>query len=229
MDRTFFDPIDVYCERLGPGLSAEPLNAVTNLAFLVAAFVLWARMGPARPPLGGALALTLAAIGIGSGLFHTFANGLTALLDVGAIAVFIFLYVFAVNRHVLGWSPVAAWASLLALAPYLAAATTGFAGLPFFAVSAAYWPVATLIALYGLVLLRTRPAFARGLLVGAGLLAVSITLRSLDLALCDTLPRGTHFLWHLLNALMLGWMIGTYARAVPRPPATPLADTVARG
>jgi hypothetical protein len=33
MDQTIFDPIDAYCERLGPGLWAEPLNALTNLAF----------------------------------------------------------------------------------------------------------------------------------------------------------------------------------------------------
>ena len=30
--------LDLYCERLGPGLLAEPLNAVTNGAFLVAAW-----------------------------------------------------------------------------------------------------------------------------------------------------------------------------------------------
>jgi hypothetical protein len=65
---------------------------------------------------------------VGSGLFHTFANGLTALLDVLAIAAFVFVYVFAVNRHVLGWSRTSAWASMLALAPYLALATTGLRG-----------------------------------------------------------------------------------------------------
>jgi len=28
------------------------------------------------------------------------------------------------------------------------------------------------------------------------------------------LPMGTHFLWHLLNAAMLGWMIEVYARHI---------------
>jgi hypothetical protein len=125
MDQTIFDPIDAYCERLGPGLWAEPLNALTNLAFLSRPLICLRRLGH-RPPLGLALVGVLAAIGVGSGLFHTFANGLTALLDVLAIAVFVFLYVFAVNRHVLGWSRGWAWASMLALAPYLALATTAF-------------------------------------------------------------------------------------------------------
>ena len=33
--------IDLYCERFGPGIWAEPINALTNLAFLVAAFAAW--------------------------------------------------------------------------------------------------------------------------------------------------------------------------------------------
>ena len=36
--------MDAYCERTGPGLLAEPLNAITNASFLIAA-----------PLLGGAL------------------------------------------------------------------------------------------------------------------------------------------------------------------------------
>ncbi len=46
--------------------------------------------------------------------------------------------------------------------------------------------------------------------IGAGLLIVSLTFRTLDGPLCDSLPVGTHFLWHLLNATMLGWMIAVY-------------------
>jgi hypothetical protein len=37
-------------------------------------------------------------------------------------------------------------------------------------------------------------------------------LRTLDEPFCATFPIGTHFLWHLLNALMLGWMIEVYRR-----------------
>jgi hypothetical protein len=226
MDQTIFDPIDVYCERLGPGLWAEPLNAVTNLAFIVAAVICLRRLGHPAPPLGLTLVIILAAIGVGSGLFHTFANGLTALIDVLAIAAYIFVYVFAVNRHVLGWSRTSAWASMLALVPYLVLATAGFAAVPGFEVSAAYWSVWALIAAYGVILWSRRPAFARGLLIGAAILAVSITARSVDLGLCERIPFGTHFPWHILNGIMLGWMIETYRRAMR---ATPLAAPPSRG
>ena len=41
---TWTAPIDAYCERLDAGFWAEPLNAATNLAFILAAvacFGLW--------------------------------------------------------------------------------------------------------------------------------------------------------------------------------------------
>jgi hypothetical protein len=42
---------------------------------------------------------------------------------------------------------------------------------------------------------------------GVGILAVSLVFRSIDQAVCPGFPLGTHFLWHVLNAVMLGWMI----------------------
>ena len=87
-----------------------------------------------------------------------------------------------------------------------------FDALPFFTVSAGYWPVPLLIAIYA-VLLRDRvPQVAQGLALGAAILVLSLTFRSVDAALCLVIPLGTHFMWHILNALMLGWMIEVYRR-----------------
>jgi hypothetical protein len=36
MWQTLLTPVDLYCERTGPGLWAEPANALTNLAFIAA-------------------------------------------------------------------------------------------------------------------------------------------------------------------------------------------------
>ena len=71
-----------------------------------------------------------------------------------------------------------------------------------------------LIAIYAGFLWRRYPDLARGLLIGVGILMVSLTFRSVDESLCDRLPLGTHFAWHLLNALMLGWMIEVYVRHI---------------
>ena len=41
------------------------------------------------------------------------------------------------------------------------------------------------------------------LLAAGAVLAVSLTFRTVDPAVCPAFPLGTHFLWHLLNGLVL--------------------------
>lgn len=203
--------IDNYCERTGPELWSEPVNAVTNLAFVVAAVVMWRRT-EGRLPLANVLIVLLAAIGVGSGLFHTVATPWAAMADVTPIGLFVVTYVFAANWRYWALHRRAAVLVTLLFVPYAAIAGAGFAQLPFFEVSFAYWPIALLIALYGVALLARAPATGRGLLVGAGILSASLVARTLDEQVCGAFPMGTHFLWHLLNAAMLGWMIEVYRR-----------------
>lgn len=208
--------IDAYCERMGPGLWAEPANAFTNLAFLAAAAWLW----PRTRGIERVLVALLAAIGMGSGLFHTVATAWAGLADVVPIAAFVLLYLYAANRHYLGWP---AWGAALGTAlflPVAALAARGFAMVPGFAVSAPYWPVAVLIAAYAVILRWRLASVAAGLAIGAGMLSVSLVLRSLDGALCPVWSTGTHFAWHLINAAMLGWMITVLRRhrLEPGPP-----------
>jgi hypothetical protein len=204
-------PIDGYCERLGPGLWAEPLNAVTNIAFLIAAYLAWRMIR--RDPVGIAhlLTLILALIGIGSGLFHTFATSGTALADTLPILAFILVYVFAASRDFLGWSTPLAAVAVLGVFPYAAGMTWAILQVvPGLGGSAAYASVDLLIWFYAALILRRDPAVARNLATGAAILAVSITARALDEPLCALNPVGSHFLWHVLNAVMLFWMIRTW-------------------
>ena len=69
-----------------------------------------------------------------------------------------------------------------------------------------------LILIYAAVLWRRSPETARGMALGAAILVVSLAFRTLDGPVCDTLTLGTHFLWHILNGLMLGWMIEVWRR-----------------
>ena len=41
MPSSAFTPLDLYCERLGPEFWAEPLNAISNGGFIVAAWLAW--------------------------------------------------------------------------------------------------------------------------------------------------------------------------------------------
>ena len=65
-----------------------------------------------------------------------------------------------------------------------------------------------------MLLWRRAPVLARGFVIGAVILLVSLTFRSVDERVCDHIPLGTHFLWHILNGIMLGWMIEVYRRYV---------------
>ena len=204
--------IDGYCERVDPSYWSEPVNAVTNATFLIAAFVMWRRS--AGQGLAGVLCVILAAIGIGSYLFHTHAQAWAALMDVVPIAVFILVYIFAANR---GFWGLGLWPALGATAlfiPYAAVTGPIFAALPFFEISSFYWPVPLLIALYAVALRNRVSDVARGLAIGAGILVVSLAFRSTDELVCDAVPVGTHFMWHILNGIMLGWMIEVYRRHV---------------
>lgn len=204
------DSLDQYCERTGPDYWAEPVNALTNFGFVVAAAWMWRRV--AGLPLARAMCVNLAVIGVGSWLFHTHGTRWAELADVLPITAFILLYVFAAFRDYVGLPLWAAALSAAAFVPYAALTVPLWLRIPGLGSSAGYMPVPVLILAIALYLRRRAPGTARGLAVGAGLLLVSLTFRTFDAPLCADWPLGTHFLWHLLNAVMLGWMIEVYRR-----------------
>lgn len=204
--------IDGYCERLGPEYWAEPINAVTNAAFILAALILWPRTRGIV--IARVLVVILASIGVGSYLFHTHAQVWAALADVAPIVGYILIYIFAVNRHVWGLSLVPALALTVLFFPYAAATVPLFQMVPGLGGSAAYAPVPLLICIYAVLLRHRAPDTARGLAIGATILAVSIAFRALDEPVCGAVPMGTHFMWHILNAIMLGWMIEVLRRHI---------------
>ncbi|MEY1556293.1 ceramidase domain-containing protein [Yoonia sp. R2331] len=206
------DQVDGYCERVDLTLWSEPINAVTNLAFLIAAVVMWRRTAGVIP--ARVLCVILFAIGIGSGLFHTHATVWAALTDVAPIGLFILTYLFLVHRDVLG---LPLWIALIATAlfvPYAAIVVPILDQIPFVQISNFYWTVPILLVAYGVGLRRTQPETARGFMIGAAILVTSIIMRSLDEIVCPSLSIGTHFLWHILNAIMLGYMIHVYTAHV---------------
>ncbi|KPF72908.1 hypothetical protein IP69_03475 [Bosea sp. AAP35] len=198
-----------YCERIGDHLWDEPWNAVTNGAFLIAAFaafLLWRRAGGRDRPALILIGLVFA-IGIGSFLFHTMPQPWTLAADVVPIQLFAFSYFgLALARFVgLGWvatglGTVAFVAFALSLsgllAPALPQELRGSAGYGAF-----------LLGLAGVAaLLWQRPdqaATARLIALAGVVFALSLTFRTLDRPLCDVVPLGTHWLWHLLNATVL--------------------------
>ncbi len=212
----WFQEIDGYCERLSPAYWAEPINAVTNAAFLIAAFVMWRRVRGQGMPLAMVLVVLLAAIGVGSYLFHTHAQVWAAIADVLPILLYILVYIFAINWDVWHMRLLTAGIVTALFIPYAAATVPLFQLVPGLGGSAAYAPVPLLILIYAFLLRHRVPDTARGLAIGAMILIASITFRALDEPICGQIAFGTHFIWHILNALMLGWMIEVYRRHLTR-------------
>ncbi|TXM74234.1 hypothetical protein FV226_06790 [Methylobacterium sp. WL12] len=207
----WFEPIGAYCERDGAAFWAEPVNALSNAAFLVAAVAAHRRARAADDRAGVALALLTAVVGIGSFLFHTLAVRWAMLADVVPIAVFIHAYFYLAMVRFLRFGPVAAWAATLAFAGFgfgLVPALDAVAGRSVEALtngSIDYLPA--VLALVGVALglrgVGDPAATGRRLVALAALFSVSLALRTADRGVCALVPVGTHFLWHVLNAAVL--------------------------
>ncbi|HSD38217.1 MAG TPA: hypothetical protein VLC92_11960 [Rhodocyclaceae bacterium] len=197
-----FEHVDNYCERTGPSLWSEPFNALSNLAFLIAAIVLWrqARGKPQQTELRS-LAALIALIGICSGLFHVFGAVWGMVLDVAGIALFILVYIHRYLRQLVKWPLWACWLGVVAfLAADRAIAALGKFGLNG---SEGYLLPGATLAVFAWWSRGHAPASTRWLGAATLVFVVSLSLRTLDMALCASWPLGTHFAWHVLNALVL--------------------------
>lgn len=226
--------LDIYCERTGPAFWAEPVNALTNLAFLVAAWAAWRLYRRESHPLGPqawdllALLALLVTIGIGSGLWHTFATPWAQAAD--RIPILIFMHLFLASF---------AWRILGLTAAGVAGVVVGFAGLtvtnavilPPEALngSIAYLPAWLVLGIAAAGLWLRGHGAGIPWLAAWGAFTLAVLFRSIDQAVCPAFPIGTHFLWHLLNGLVLylllhglirhGRVPGVHLTAYNRPQA----------
>jgi hypothetical protein len=199
----WFAPIDAYCERLGPGLAAEPLNALSNAAFFIAA--LWAARTASRrgsEPLIWAFIGLVFVIGLGSLAFHTFANQWAELADVLPITLFIYGYLaFALRRFLkLQWWKVGPALAVLLL---VTIASQRITPPGFMNGSGAYLPALVASVLVSIELLRQNHPAQLNVSLASTLLFVSLIFRTADQIMCSLVPTGTHFIWHILNGLVL--------------------------
>lgn len=213
------EQIFVYCERgLDPAFWAEPLNALSNAGFLIAAAlaaIALARRGGRPTPLEWLLVGLVAAIGVGSFLFHTFAERWAGLADTVPIMLFMLFYLGAALREFLDLNagPTAVALAAFSAAVY-AALTVRCDGGSCLNGSLGYAPALAALGLVGGVGLQRGKAWGKPLLAAAGIFLVSLLFRSVDMRLCETTrilgePRGTHVLWHLCNALLLHVLLQT--------------------
>lgn len=209
MSDTTLTYLDAYCERAGDAAFwAEPLNAVTNLAFVVAAILAYQVLKRQSVPLRvntsdvWALVVTLGIIGLGSGLWHTHATHWSMLADIIPIYIFINVYIFSLFIRLFGlkwYIAFLGWAIFQGI-------NIGFEVIaPRDTLNGSIMYIPTygllLFSLGWMALKRHESCLTFANIIG--LFTLSLTFRTVDIMTCTEIPIGTHFLWHTLNAIVL--------------------------
>lgn len=213
------DKVFIYCERgLDPDFWAEPLNALSNAGFFVAAAlaaISLLRRDARSAAIEWALVGITTAIGTGSFLFHTVAERWSGLADTIPIACFMLVYLAAALRAFLGMRTGTVALALAAfLAAIVAALTLRCDGGSCLNGSVGYAPALAALAIVGGIATARGHPSGKPLLRAAGIFLVSLIFRSIDMRFCEATRllgevRGTHVLWHLLNALLIHVLLQT--------------------
>jgi len=217
-------PVDIYCERTGASFDAEPLNAISNFAFLIAAWGAWKlrsqRGDNAHSAPIKALCILIGVVGVGSFVFHTIATKWAEWVDVIPILVFMIFYCWMILTVFFQWS---AW--LKAAACVLLFATTFYLEAEEFAPvlwgGAMYLPSLFFMLAAGAGIWLRNAAAGQAFYAAAAVFAVSFTARTLDMPLCNDIPVGVHYFWHLFNATVLYLLVRTLILHAPAPNAAP--------
>lgn len=200
--------IDSYCERTDSSFLSEPLNLYSNICFIISAALLHGRTikmrrSPAINPYGivdYTLILLMYIIGLGSGLFHSFANRGTMFLDVAPISLYIFIYLTYWLKFLMGFSPHVTYLWLAFWLSITAGFTIFLKELPLGG-SQTYLSVA--VFLTGMAIYQKLKDGSFYLAIASICFLISLTFRSIDPYFCPLWPHGTHFLWHVLNSVVL--------------------------
>jgi hypothetical protein len=228
-----------YCERGNEvAFWAEPLNVLSNLAFLAVAMVAGAQLhfeeAGTSKVVRGLLIINVALIGLGSAVFHLLATRWARIIDVVPIGVFMALYLgFALNVF-LGRSRTASAAGVaifLAVTIFVSlhvyqpgvVTMTQVAHMSFLNGALGYIPALGALIVTA-ISLHCRGHAAAAWLIGACVVFImGLLLRSVDLRVCpltqiSTLRVSAHAVWHLLVALA-AYLLVSATRYTPLPAA----------
>lgn len=201
--------IDIYCERLQPGLFDEPLNAISNAAFIIAGllFYRWYRgSDPMVPWQSGLMVL----VGLCSLAFHMMADLPSMFADILSILLFILLHVYLASRR---FMPQIGVFGAVVVALVTGAASNAIPPSILMG-SAGYFPALLALVIFGLIARNQHREATKSFFIAAGLFVVSLTLRTIDRPLCEAFPLGTHPAWHLLNGMVLFFTAQAVLRGV---------------
>ncbi len=220
MDKTLVLHHYGICERITDGFFGEPLNSLTNLGFIITAIALM-RYCKRNSDIKGyaiydiyVMIGLIFSIGIGSSLFHMYPTPLTETIDMVPIVLFINVFFLSTMLRVVKCTVFETCICYLAFGGVTHILVSQFPNA--FNDSIAYLSTMGSLVVIAFYLNVKRRATARAFLLAALLGVVSLFFRSIDNALCDKVPIGTHFLWHTFNAILIYILMVQLIRNVNR-------------
>src|SRR3989344_748627 len=190
-----------YCESLSGHFLSQPLNAISNVTFLIAAFVAYQYLRQQPATRLYILPILLGVIGIGSAWWHTTNSHVGDILDTFSIGLFVSIVAILLLTQITRSKIVATIYFTLLLASVII--TERF---PILNDSLPYVILLGGFVIAGIIYIKKFPS-AKVIFVSASFtFLTAIIFRSTDILLCPLIPLGTHFLWHVLVA-GLGYQI----------------------
>lgn len=193
-----------YCERTAEGWTGEPLNTLSNLAFLVVAMQMWHQTAQKKhsgdlSTLSRHAIITLtASVGIGSALYHANPGQITLLLDILPILLLTGWLTAGLTGKL---CEISKGTSVLAALVLIGCVLVMSVFRDVLNGSLFYVPVWVAISVLGLASLNTD--YRRECLVLWVWFSLALIVRTFDNTWCGFWPIGTHFLWHCFAALSI--------------------------
>lgn len=216
----WYEPIDIYCERVDSSFLSEPLNAITSLGYIVVFLLLFKNYKEEDIKSSSFMLLLslLFFIAVGSFLLHTFANIYSAMANSFIFILFTLSYIAIVLRIVFyeSWLKI----SLILLGLFMFSYfgfLEDYLDNPkelFINSSIQYAPILFLMIVFTVALYLKRATLCKYAFYALGLFFLSLIFRNSDMNLCDSISIGTHFMWHMANAMMLYYLLYIVLRAL---------------
>ncbi len=191
-----FDIPTEYCEQLLQ-IGWEPINTISNLAFIFAGIFAFYKLRNEKSVLRLILPILLVLVGIGSSWWHI------SHTHYGDIADTFFILIFASAVSILFFKKLLqSWAIVL-LSFFILLGITLFAEqLDYFNGSLPYIVLFIALLIGGIFYTKkfngSKSLFTTTIVT----FGLAIIFRSIDVLVCPSISFGTHFLWHILVAVL---------------------------
>lgn len=189
----------IYCEQFG-GIGFQHLNIISNIFFILSVVVCLKKRKSQGDLQTRDYFLTglFLLVGVGSLLWHLMPNNATDYADTLPIILFALIALILITRKIFIKNiplQIVSVFSILLIGLFLEQ-------LPFFNGSMPYvFLLLIFVAITHFFKNKNRDA-SRNFRTASLLFFVGILARTFDLFLCNYIPIGTHFLWHILVASM---------------------------